>query len=327
MIDLSTFLERFEIQLREALNQDLPKGLEESRMLDDAGAYLSTSPGAKRARPRLVYHFGTAIGAPQEALLDIAVAGEFIHAASLLHDDVVDEGTLRRGRPTVNAKWNNATAVLGGDVMLCTSIRTLANLPRPITNEAVEVVAIMSRAAILEVESRGNAHLPIDTWKAIAQGKTGVLFGWCGRSPARLIDDANAMERFKTCGEHLGMAFQMADDLKDITSGDSGKNRFADIVNRNPSYPLLFAAARDATIKQALQDLWQKPSISNTEADQMGQRVLATGASTATQEAMLQHVDLAFEALGPYRDQDGGREVVQWAQALCQLYLSQAQIA
>ena len=323
-MQLSTFLERVEAQIQGALHQHIASGLEGSRMLDEAGQHLSMAPGAKRARPRLVYHFGQALGADLESLIDVAVAGEFIHAASLLHDDVVDDGTLRRGRPTVNAKWNNAVAVLGGDVMLCTSIRTLASLPRPITDEAVEVVATMSRAAILEVESRADASLSLERWQAIAQGKTGVLFGWCGRSPARTVGNEDAMERFKRCGEHLGLAFQMADDLKDITSGDSGKNRFADILNRNPSYPILWATSRDATLRQNLQTLWSNArAITTEEADQFGQRILAQGAADATQEAMIRNVDLAFSALGPYKERPGGQEVVQWAQALCHLYLAQ----
>lgn len=320
------FLSRVEDLIHNALHEQAPEALERSEILLQGARHLSMAPGAKRARPRLVYSFGKAIDAPLERLIHVAVSGEFIHAASLLHDDVVDAGTVRRGRPTVNARWNNAVAVLGGDVMLCISIQLLQGLPRQITNEAVEVVSTMSRAAILEVESRGDIDLPLARWEAIAKGKTGVLFGWCGRSAARLIDNEDAAQRFKSCGEHLGIAFQLADDLKDLAEPDSGKDRFADILNRNPSFPVLNAVARDSSLHKALRALWAQPEISAQEALEIGHRVLATGAAQLTRDSIANHVELAFDALGPYRDREGGREVAAWASSLAQSYLAETQV-
>src|SRR5947207_11516936 len=90
----------------------------EPSVLRDAARRLSVASGAKRVRPRLCAFFGEAVGAPEEGLIDLAVAAELIHAGSLLHDDVVDEGTLRRGVPTANAAWGNLVAVLSGDLCL-----------------------------------------------------------------------------------------------------------------------------------------------------------------------------------------------------------------
>ena len=325
-MDHHEFLTRVEALIHAALHAQAPESLEGSQILLEGARHLSMAPGAKRARPRLVYSFGKAIGAPLEPLLSVAVCGEIIHAASLLHDDVVDAGTVRRGLPTVNARWSNAVAVLGGDVMLCISIQALQELPRVITNEAVEVVAVMSRAAILEVESRGDIDLPLRQWESIAKGKTGVLFGWCGRAAARLIQDEDAAARFKICGEHLGVAFQLADDLKDLADDDSGKDRFADILNRNPSYPVLIAAQRDAALRDALRALWATPQPQPEHAHELGLRVLATGAAQTTREAIARHVELAFEALGPYREREGGQEVAAWASSLAQSYLAETKI-
>ncbi len=324
-MDLHDFLALVERQINAALHAQGPPGLERSAILLEAGQHLTSAPGAKRARPRLTHAFGLIMGIDAEQLWPIAVAGEFIHGASLMHDDIVDDASLRRGRPTVNARWNNAVAVLGGDVMLCISIQTLASLPRVITHEAVEVVATMSRAAILEVESRGKIDLGLDAWTHIARGKTGALFGWCGRSPAQLAGDQEAMRRFSVCGEHLGLAFQLADDLKDLAV-DEGKDRFADLINRNPSFPLLTAAAGSDAIARELRALWAREQISPEDATALGLRVLDTGAATATRDAMLREIEAAFDALGTYRERPGGQDIIDWANALCQLYLATTQL-
>ena len=322
-MDQATFLQEFETRIERALTAQAPEGLEQSEILLQAGKHLAKAPGAKRARPRLVMHFGKIVGVEEaDHLLDIAIAGEFIHGASLLHDDVIDDGTLRRGRETANSRWNNAVAVLGGDVMLCISIQTLAQLPRVVTNEAVGVVATMSRAAVLEVETRGMIDLPLEQWRAIAKGKTGVLFGWCGRAPAHLVGDEDAAERFKRCGELLGIAFQLADDLKDLADDDSGKNRFADIHNRNPSFPILWAAQQSDGLRSDLGSLWSQENISLEDANAFGLRVLDTGAADVTRSKIIENVGLAFDALGSYRERDGGLEVVEWAMSLSRSYLS-----
>jgi geranylgeranyl pyrophosphate synthase len=321
-MDQQEFLSAVEGLIEGALSAQAPTSLERSQILLEAGRYLSMLPGAKRARPRLTYCFGKILGAPLDQLAPAAVAGEFIHAASLLHDDVVDDGTTRRGHATVNARWGNAVAVLGGDVMLCLSIRALCALPRVITDEAVDLVALMSRAAILEVEARGDIALTEARWRTIAEGKTGALFGWCGRAGAHLVGDHDALARFDACGRNLGIAFQLADDLKDITQSDSGKDRFADITNRNPSFALLTAWERSPALKAELGELWASDApISQERAQELGLKVLDTGAGETTRAAILHHVEAAFDALGPYRSRPGGDEVVAWATDLARAYV------
>lgn len=323
-MDQTQFVSLVSQKIESALSAQAPEGLERSHMLLEAGKHLATAPGAKRARPRLVYCFGKIVGveARHNDLADIALSGEFIHGASLLHDDVVDAGTQRRGRPTVNAQWNNSVAVLGGDVMLCLSIQALADLPRVITNEAVEVVATMSRAAVLEVETRGMIDLDLKQWRAIAEGKTGSLFGWCGRAPAHLAGDMDAADRFKRCGELLGVAFQLADDLKDMVDPDSGKNPFADILNRNPSYPLLWSIQKSRALHTELAALWAQPEISVEQAMGIGQKVLNEGAADHARGKIIEHVGMAFDALGDYRERPGGQEVIDWAIGLSKSYLA-----
>ncbi len=326
-MDQAQFISLVSHHIEDALSAQAPEGLEQSQMLLEAGKHLATAPGAKRARPRLVYCFGKIVGVEDRAedLANIALSGEFIHGASLLHDDVVDAGTQRRGRPTVNAQWNNSVAVLGGDIMLCISIEALSELPRIITKEAVATVATMSRAAVLEVETRGQIDLDLNQWRYIAEGKTGSLFGWCGRAPAHLANNLDAADRFKRCGELLGIAFQMADDLKDMLDPESGKNPFADILNRNPSYPLLWSVKQSEGLYKEMKALWEQPSISIEEAVNIGQKVLDTGSADHTRSKIIEHVGLAFEALGDYREKPGGQEVIDWAVNLSKSFLKTTQ--
>src|SRR5688500_11603790 len=115
--------DRFLDQVEEGLGSALAEGpatgeAADGAILREAVRRLCLAPGAKRVRPRLVAHFGEALGVPPAGLVDVAVAAELIHAGSLLHDDVVDHARLRRGRPTANAEWGNLVAVLSGDLCL-----------------------------------------------------------------------------------------------------------------------------------------------------------------------------------------------------------------
>src|SRR5262249_52640390 len=152
-----------------------------------------------------------------------AVCAELIHSASLLHDDVVDAGMYRRGRPTVNARWGNIAAVMTGDILLTTAMAKLVAIDQRITQAALATVAGLTRAAVAEVEARGDLALPLEHLRAIAEGKTGALFAWCGIAAAVLAEDLDAQRRFAAFGRRLGVAFQIADDILDLTGLDQGK--------------------------------------------------------------------------------------------------------
>ena len=282
-------------------------------IMAEAARHLCLAPGAKRARPRMVYMFGLAVEAELDALADIAVAAEFIHGASLMHDDVIDEGTMRRGRATVNARWDNLTAVLAGDMLLSEAIYGLRRWKRPITEEALKLVAAMSRAAMLEAHVRTRTDVPLAQWRYIALGKTGAMFQWCGRSAAWLAGDDDALRRFGQFGDRFGVAFQMADDLKDILGGDIGKDRFADIRNANPSYPLILALQSSPGLKRDIEAAWKKDTLTPEEINRIGQAVLATGAAQRTFEQLGEEIAAALEALGPYQERPGCAEMAAWA--------------
>jgi len=311
------FIQQVEQQIISSLKWDKEASWSDRPTLAAAAEHLCMASGAKRARPKLCYFFGLAVGADFDLLVDIATTGEFIHGASLLHDDVIDSGTLRRGAPTVNAKWDNLTAVLAGDLLLAESIKGLHRCPRSIAQEALEVVAEMTRATMLEAHIRGSTNVPIRQWEYIALGKTASMFRWCGRSTACTAQDTEAMDRFGQFGEHFGIAFQMADDLLDIRPTDSGKTPFADIRNKNPSYPLILAQNLSEDFRSALAQAWAKPILEEAEIFELGQHVIETGAADQTREIIEEKINLAIDALGSYVHRPGCREIALWVRNIC----------
>lgn len=311
------FLTRFEFRLRAALDEPEEKD-ERGRVLLEASRHLAIADAAKRMRPLLVDYFGAALGVPENTRLAIATAAELIHTASLLHDDVIDEGTERRGRPTANVQWKNSVAVLGGDLLLCIALEQLQELPRQVTADAVSLVAEMTRAAMIEVQARQEGRWSLADWEQIAEGKTGSLLAWCGVAPAMACEDAERAERFGKCGRQLGMAFQMTDDLLDLVGSRSeiGKNRFADLRHRNPSFVVGLARRRDLTIRSAIDEIWAQPSVSSTQLEEIAAAIIAMEIPAQTLERIEFHLDTAMESLGEFSRRSGGEEIAAWAEQL-----------
>jgi len=284
--------------------------------LMEAARHLCIGTGGKRARPMLARLFGAVVDAPAPQLVDIALGAELIHSASLLHDDVVDAGMFRRGRPTVNARWGNIVAVMSGDLILSVALRRLAALDGRLTQSALAVIEEMTRGAIAEVEARGDLDLPLERLRYIAEAKTGCLFGWCGHAAATLVDRPEAARAFDTFGRHLGVAFQIADDIRDILGTDVGKPRYADVHSRTPSMPILLAVAKDESLRRKLKDAWAFSTITPDRTKEIGAAIEATGAVEASMARMNVEIEAALDKLGHFAHEPAGAELVGWARKL-----------
>jgi geranylgeranyl pyrophosphate synthase len=265
-------------------------------ILFDASRHLM-SAGGKRLRPQLIGLLGSLFEVEEDPLLRVAVAVELVHAASLLHDDVVDEGKRRRGIPTANARWGNSVAVLAGDWVLTQAMLEITPLGTPIVTAAVETVAEMTGAAVLEVEVRGDVALTPEVWRRIAEGKAGALFGFGGRAVAMLGGRTLAASRLDQSGRHLGVAFQMADDLRDLCDDKLGKDRFADLRNQNPSFAVALSAGADPALQRELAAAWSKPSVSPSDAARLGDLLLGSGVALRAVTAIEYELDRGFELL------------------------------
>lgn len=274
--------------------------------------------GGKRARPMLMKIFGDTLGVPEDKLVQPAVSAELIHGASLLHDDVVDTGMFRRNKPTVNARWGNVVAVLSGDVLLSSALLQLAHFDARVTERALATVAEMSRSAFAEVQARSNLELTLPELKAIGEGKTGSLFGFCGVAAAMVAGNDEAARRFDAFGRRIGVAFQMADDIRDITGTDEGKPQYADLSSRTMNLPIILAVSRDERLKRRIYEAWTWSALTQEKVKELGTAVLVSGALDDAIVLMNAEIDLAVEALGPYASHESGANLVMWARALAQ---------
>ena len=306
------FLAMVESQLTAQLGGEQPKP-DDTLLL--AARHLCLKAG-KRARPMLLKIFGDTLGVPESKLIDAAVAAELIHAASLLHDDVVDNGMFRRGKPTVNARWGNIVAVMSGDLLLSGALLKLSLFDPRISQAALATVSEMTRAAMDEVQARGNLELGLDALKAIGEGKTGSLFGFCGKAAALVAGDEEAARRFDAFGRRIGVAFQMADDIRDISGTDEGKPQYADLQSRTPNLPVVLAVSRDPKLKKRIAEAWGWSALTNDKIKELGTAVLVTGALDEATVMMNGEIDAAVEALGPYAQRESGASLVMWARTL-----------
>lgn len=213
-------------------------------LVENIGHYL-VEAGGKRLRPLMVLLTANALNYQGKQHLDLAAIIEFIHTATLLHDDVVDVSNLRRGRPTANAQWGNAPSVLVGDFLYSRAFQMMVAIG------SMDIMAILSDATNVisegEVQQLANAKNPAVSeaiYLDVIDKKTAVLFA-AACEVAAVLGGANTSQRaaLKAYGHHVGMAFQLVDDALDYT-GDAttlGKNVGDDLAEGKPTLPLIYA--------------------------------------------------------------------------------------
>jgi octaprenyl-diphosphate synthase len=211
-----------------------------------AAAHLLEA-GGKRVRPLTVLLAAACFGPPPAVARDVAVAAELVHLATLLHDDVIDDGQERRGRPTPRRLWGNAVSVLAGDLLLTHALaRTSAVAPPSVL---VDLFATLRRLVDGEVvQLRGRMHLDVReaVYFRIVRDKTASLFAWAARAGATIAGaDAEAATALGDYGTHVGVAFQLVDDVLDY-AGDpraTGKALLGDLLEGKLTLPLIRALA------------------------------------------------------------------------------------
>jgi octaprenyl-diphosphate synthase len=256
--------------------------------------------GGKRLRPMLHVLAAGAAGYRGERHTKLAAIIEFIHTSTLLHDDVVDESDLRRGRKTANALWGNAASVLVGDFLYSRSFQLMVELDdMRIMRILADTTNTIAEGEVLQLLNIGNADVSESAYLAVIERKTAVLFaaatelgGILGGLPEKQVD---ALRRY---GMELGYAFQIADDLLDYTSdaGTLGKNIGDDLAEGKPTLPLIYALEK-ANPEQA-QSL--RHAIEHGGLDSLD-RIIASirdsGALERTRERALRHAHAARAAL------------------------------
>ncbi|MGN2249061.1 polyprenyl synthetase family protein [Frateuria sp. GZRe14] len=266
--------------------------------------------GGKRLRPMLHVLAAGAAGYAGAQHIKLAAVIEFIHTSTLLHDDVVDESDLRRGRKTANALWGNAASVLVGDFLYSRSFQLMVELDdMRVMRILADTTNTIAEGEVLQLLNIGNADVDEAAYLAVIERKTAVLFaaatelgGLLGGLPDTQVA---ALRRY---GMELGYAFQIADDLLDYTSDADtlGKNIGDDLAEGKPTLPVIYAlqqATADET--QAMRQAIEHGDLTSLD------RVLATirrsGALERTHARAVAHADAARAALAvlpasPYRE-------------------------
>ncbi|MFC5489412.1 polyprenyl synthetase family protein [Dokdonella soli] len=263
--------------------------------------------GGKRLRPMLHLIAARAAGYGGRNHLQLAALIEFIHTSTLLHDDVVDESDLRRGRKTANALWGNAASVLVGDFLYSRSFQMMVEL------DSMRVMRILAdttnriaEGEVLQLLNIGNPDTAEQAYLDVIERKTAVLFAAATRLGAVLAglpaEQEDALARY---GLDLGYAFQIADDVLDYASdaGTLGKNIGDDLAEGKPTLPLIIAIARSAPAQAAI--LKQAIQTGGLDAlDDVLAAIHATGALDASRERAHRYADSARDALGALPSSD-----------------------
>lgn len=285
----------------------------ESLELLDVASDLVFADTAKRARPLVCAVLGHAYGVHGRPLRVLAASVELVHAASLLHDDVVDESPLRRGRPTANARFGSGMAVLSGDLVLCRALGAMSRLGPGLVECAIDTVEAMSGAALAELDARRDFTVDRARWTEIAHGKTAVLFGLCGEGVGRLAGREELGRTLKGALVELGLAFQILDDVGDFGSGNS-KPRFQDLREGNPSFPIVLTCEADDDFRSSLAHEWEGGAPSEQTLSELAVRVASSGALARAIDVAKAHVREARCLLGDETARLG--DLFRWAEAL-----------
>ena len=288
--------------IRERLQSDVA-------LINQLSHYIINS-GGKRLRPLMVLLSARACNYQGEQHINLAAVIEFIHTATLLHDDVVDASSLRRGNMTANAVWGNEAAVLVGDFLYSRAFEMMVD-----AND-MRIMEVMSHATntiaegeVLQLLNCHDADTTKQRYMEVVRRKTAKLFEAAARLGAILgKQNENTEQALANYGMHLGVAFQLIDDVLDYSASpeDTGKNLGDDLAEGNPTLPLLHAMST-GTAEQAL--LIRK-AIENGGHDNMSavfSAIESTGGIPYTAQAAQQEADQAISAIeslpaSPYKE-------------------------
>ena len=221
--------------IRTRLHSDVP-------LVSQVAEYI-VAGGGKRMRPALLLLSAGAIGYAGKAHHELAAVVEFIHTATLLHDDVVDESTLRRGRETANAQFGNAASVLVGDFLYSRAFQMMVGVGNMRVMEVLaDATNIIAEGEVLQLMNCHNADVDVDAYLRVVRFKTAKLFEAASRLGAMLGNASPDVEAgMAIYGMHLGTAFQIIDDVLDYSGeeGQIGKHLGDDLAEGKPTLPLI----------------------------------------------------------------------------------------
>ena len=259
--------------------------------------------GGKRIRPALLMMCARLFEKPSEHYFPMAAVCEFVHTASLLHDDVVDNSTLRRNRPTANSVWGDESAVLVGDLIYARASELMADTGKlAIVRSFAEAIRLMSEGELLQLENIFDAALSEDRYLDVVFKKTAVLIAAACQASAILADAPQTqIEALAVYGTSVGMTFQIVDDCLDYVNASDklGKPVLADLSQGKVTLPLIHLL-RDASEseKEFLGELFKKTSHTPEENQRVQDLMMKHGSVDSALKLAQSYSTKAQGALG-----------------------------
>jgi octaprenyl-diphosphate synthase len=298
LADVQEFLARELLEVEQALALACAAGPEPAT----AAARHLVARGGKRVRPLALllsakcFGDGSLGAASSGQLIELAAVVELVHSATLLHDDVVDEGMQRRGAITARRLLGNGVSVLAGDLLLVTALERTGSVAPALLPDLIGTLRRLVEGEIIQLRGRTELDVSESTYYRILKDKTASLFGFAARAGGQLagasLRQQEALTRF---GEALGVAFQLVDDVIDYTGDDSGKNLFADLGEGKLTLPLVLAVRDDPTLAPLLAGIHAGDA---SLCEEVGRRVRDSGCCDRVRERARAETDAALSALG-----------------------------
>lgn len=289
----------------QAVNRLIQERLYSDVVLINQLSHYIIGSGGKRLRPMLALISARACGYHAGRHIDIATIVEFIHTATLLHDDVVDESDLRRGKETANNVWGNQAAVLVGDFLYSRAFEMMVSVN---SMRVMEILAgttnIIAEGEVLQLLNCHDADTTEASYMEVIHSKTAKLFEAACQLGAVIAELPPEQEAAMAAyGMHLGTAFQLVDDVLDYTADadEMGKNVGDDLAEGKPTLPLIIALQRSSgDTANTLREAIEKGGIEHI--DTIMQAIQATGAIDYTLEKAKQETEAAIASLQPIPD-------------------------
>lgn len=295
----------------QALDKELRKQRDDLEDLGELHKLLThlMDAGGKRLRPIVVLLGSRALKVSKEKALNIACAAEWIHSASLFHDDVVDTAQTRRNQTASHLIWGNTFAVLGGDYCLSMALERIQKTGEMRAFSSInKTVRAMIVSELVQLKQKTNPSLSIETYYRIIAGKTASLMSWC--SSCAEIGDPTLTKCLSAFGYQLGLAFQITDDVLDMSGDETqlGKCVGQDLKEGNLTVPVILAARQNPEIEKLIRQFKEnsehktgttrtntQPTLKPTE--QISQMVKETDALKHAMEMAEEHARKAKSEL------------------------------
>jgi len=294
-----------------ALERELARATEDAEATLRAAARHLVGSGGKRIRPMVALLSCGACGGEMAAAVPLAAAAELTHSATLLHDDVIDDGPVRRGQPASRVIWGNTVSVLAGDWLLTRALEIVNGHPArgPALSALLRTMRRLVEGEVKQLSLRGGFHATEEDYFQVIDGKTASLFGWATAAGGWAAGAAGEIpESLARFGEGIGMAFQLVDDALDYAADPEklGKRLGADLVEGKATLPLIRAIAAEPRLRERLRPIAEGSEPPERAAPEVFEAVRRSGGVEAARALAREHTRGAMAALerlpdGPYR--------------------------